>query len=92
MSPVLESGWVVRVDTAKRPEPGDVTAVYILGEGGIVGYWRGGETPLLDKENPAYAPVDLTAKGRWEIWGVVVALVSAPLLPRRLRSEPQPKP
>jgi len=82
MSPVLESGWVVRIDTSKLPQPGDVTAVYIDGEGGMVGYWQGGKKPMLDKANPAYASVDLTAKGTWKVVGVVVAIVNAPIQSR----------
>ena len=82
MSPVLESGWHVRIDTARRPRRGDVTAVYIHGEGGIVGYWAGTKRPKLKKANPAYSTVDLSGK-TFDIVGVVVAVVSAPVLPRR---------
>jgi transcriptional regulator with XRE-family HTH domain len=82
MSPVLEPGWLVRIDTTRRPEPGDVTVVSIHGQGRIVGYWSGDAGPMLEKENPAATPVDLTGKS-FEIVGVVVAVVSAPLLARR---------
>lgn len=80
MSPVLETGWVVRIQTARIPQDGDVVAIYIEGEGGMVGYW----TPpsALEKANVAYEPVDLTQKGPWRIVGVVEGVVSAPILPR----------
>jgi SOS-response transcriptional repressor LexA len=81
MSGVLENGYAVRVDKSLTdPADGDVVAVYITGEGGLVGYWRGGERPMLEKANPACEPVDLDGKGMpWRIVGTVTHIVDAPL-------------
>jgi SOS-response transcriptional repressor LexA len=83
MRPILEPGWAVRVETVRTPEDGDIVVVLIAGKGRFVGYWQGGERPLLRKENPAYEPMDLNASGRtWSIQGVVEAIIWAPIHPR----------
>jgi len=81
MSGVLEDGYGVRVDKSlTEPDDGDAVAVYIEGEGCLVGYWRGGERPLLEKANRAYEAVDLNGRGRpWRIAGTVTHIVDAPI-------------
>lgn len=82
MLPVLVNGWQVRVDTsATTPCDGDIVIVHFEGDGKIVGYWNGGENPVLTKANPAYEPVDVNGKGKpWRIWGSVTHVVSKPVL------------
>lgn len=82
MRGVLEPGWTVRADRTRAPVDGDIVCVEIVGRGRLVGYWRGGAQPRLEKANPAYAAIELRADERWEIVGVVTTIVSAPILPR----------
>ena len=82
MRGVLEPGWTVRADRARTPVDGDVVCVEIVGRGRLVGYWSGGAQPRLEKANPAYEAIELSAHERWEIVGVVTTIVSAPIPPR----------
>lgn len=82
MEPVLSDGWLVRADSTRvHPQSGEIVAVDIEGQGGVVAYWSGGDAPALLKENPDYPPLDLTGK-QWRIRGVVTTIVDAPITPR----------
>ena len=61
MGGVLEPGWTVRADRARTPVDGDVVCVEIVGRGHLVGYWKGGAKPRLEKANPAYEAIALNA-------------------------------
>lgn len=63
MEPHLGDGWVVRADTTRvQPQSGEVVVIDVVGEGGFIGYWSGGDAPALLKANPDYPPLDLTGK------------------------------
>jgi hypothetical protein len=88
MSPVLHNGDKVTFDTRLvNPHAGDVVAVYDDVQGGIVGYWRGGENGevWLDKENESFPSEQLGSHGGWKLWGTVTRIVDTPVRPRRLR-------
>jgi transcriptional regulator with XRE-family HTH domain len=84
MSDVLRDGYKVLVDTTlTTPANGDIVAVYVKDEGGMIGYWnKQGDNYSLLKENPDYGRVDLGDPTEWLLWGTVTTIVEAPL-PRR---------
>lgn len=85
MSDLLLDGYKVLVDTRlQKPKDGDVVAVYIRDEGGVIGYWREeakGRT-LLEKHNKDFPPVRLGHRSEWFLVGTITKIVEAPL-PRR---------
>lgn len=87
MSDVLRDGYKVLVDTTlTSPANGDIVAVYVKDEGGMIGYWNKlGDNYSLLKENPDYGRVDLGDPTEWLLWGTVTTIVEAPLerKPRR---------
>lgn len=86
MSDVLRDGYKVLVDTTlTSPANGDIVAVYVKDEGGMIGYWnKQGDAYSLLKENPDYSRVDLGDPTEWLLWGTVTTIVEAPLRkPRR---------
>jgi len=87
MSDVLRDGYKVLVDTTlTTPANGDIVAVYVKDEGGMIGYWNKlGDSYSLLKENPDYGRVDLGDPTEWLLWGTVTTIVEAPLerKPRR---------
>ncbi|MCU1350746.1 MAG: hypothetical protein JWO56_3776 [Acidobacteria bacterium] len=87
MSDVLRDGYKVLVDTTlTTPANGDIVAVYVKDEGGMIGYWnKQGDSYSLTKENPDYSRVDLGDPTEWLLWGTVTTIVEAPLerKPRR---------
>jgi transcriptional regulator with XRE-family HTH domain len=87
MADVLRDGYKVLVDTTlTTPANGDIVAVYVKDEGGMIGYWnKQGDSYSLTKENPDYSRVDLGDPTEWLLWGTVTTIVEAPLerKPRR---------
>lgn len=87
MADVLQHGYKVLVDTTlTTPANGDIVAVYVKDEGGMIGYWnKQGDQFSLLKENPDYSRVDLGEPSEWLLWGTVTTIVEAPLerRPRR---------
>jgi transcriptional regulator with XRE-family HTH domain len=87
MCDVLRDGYKVLVDTTlTTPANGDIVAVYVKDEGGMIGYWnKQGDSYSLTKENPDYGRVDLGDPTEWLLWGTVTTIVEAPLerKPRR---------
>jgi len=85
MADLLLDGYKVLVDTRlKKPQRGDLVAVYIKAEGGVIGFWREesrGEI-FLDKRNDQYPPVKLGHHSEWFLVGTITKIVEAPL-PRR---------
>ncbi|HEX8407661.1 MAG TPA: S24 family peptidase [Thermoanaerobaculia bacterium] len=82
MSPVLQNGWKVLVDThATTPVEGTLVAVYLMYEGGVLGRWHNTpDGPFLRKSNPHYPPVRMPAQpDEWKIWGTVTRVVDAPI-------------
>lgn len=81
MSDVLRDGYKVLVDTTlTTPANGDIVAVYVKDEGGMIGYWnKQGDNYSLLKENPDYGRVDLGDATEWLLWGTVTTIVEAPL-------------
>lgn len=83
MADLLLDGYKILVDTRlKTPRAGDLVAVYIKTEGGVIGYWR--EEPnrkiFLDKHNREhYGPVQLGHHTEWFLVGTVTKIVEAPL-------------
>ena len=67
MSDVLRDGYKVLVDTTlTAPGNGDIVAVYVKDEGGMIGYWnKQGDSYSLLKENPDYSRVDLGDPTEW---------------------------
>lgn len=82
MSDLLHDGYKILVDTRlKKPQKGDLVAVYIKAEGGVIGYWREeshGQV-VLDKHNAAYEPVKLGHHTEWFLVGIVTKVVEAAL-------------
>lgn len=85
MSPELQDGWKVLVDTERtQPTEDALVAVYIRHEGGILGRWHvENGTPTLRKSNPAYQPIPLGTPDEWQLWGTVTRVVEAPVQLRR---------
>lgn len=82
MADLLLDGYKVLVDTRlKKPQRGDLVAVYIKTEGGVIGFWR--EEPrgevFLDKRNEHYGPVKLGHHSEWFLVGTITKIVEAPL-------------
>lgn len=81
MDDVLGDGWIVRADTTRvHPQDGEIVAVHIEGRGNVLGYWSGGDSPALLKQNPAFDPIDLAGE-TWQILGVVTTVVDRPITP-----------
>lgn len=83
MADRLLDGYKVLVDTRmKKPREGDLVAVYVKAEGGLIGYWsepsRG--RIALRKHNPDYDPVSLGHHSEWFLVGTITKIVEAPLL------------
>lgn len=82
MADLLLDGYKVLVDTRlNKPKNGDLVAVYIKAEGGLIGYWRE-ETRgrvALDKHNPDYERVQLGHHTEWFLMGTITKIVEAPL-------------
>lgn len=85
MASYLNDGYKVLVDTRlRKPRNGDVVAVYIRSEGGVIGYWRvDRDRYFLDKHNPDHAPIALGHPSGWVLWGTVTKIVEAPVDRRR---------
>lgn len=82
MADLLLDGYKVLVDTRlKTPKNGDLVAVYIKDEGGVIGYWReeAGRRFALDKHNGAYKRVELGHPVGWFLVGTITKIVEAPL-------------
>ncbi|HEX8619281.1 MAG TPA: S24 family peptidase, partial [Thermoanaerobaculia bacterium] len=82
MTPELQNGWKVLVDTnATTPVEGALVAVYLMYEGGVIGRWHNTPTgPVLRKSNPHYPPVRLPSQpDEWKLWGTVTRVVDAPI-------------
>lgn len=81
MSPELQDGWKVLVDTEQtKPVDGALVAVYIKDEGGVIGRWhREGDQLLLRKSNSTFPSVPLGAPDEWALWGTVTRIVEAPV-------------
>jgi phage repressor protein C with HTH and peptisase S24 domain len=87
MADLLQDGYKVLVDTRmKKPLKGDIVAVYIKAEGGVIGYWRdeGRGQIVLDKHNHDYEPVKLGHHTEWFLVGTITKIVEAPLPRPRL--------
>lgn len=81
MEPVIGDGWLVRVITSRvDPQPGDVVAVHIEGDGYCIGYWGGGQRAELQHENPAYPSIALWPRC-FRVVGTVTAVVDRPIAP-----------
>lgn len=87
MAPDLLNGWKVLVDTRRvTPATGDLVAVYLHDEGGILGRWhRQGDLVTLRKTNASYEPIVLHTGAAWTLWGTVTQIVEAPVLFRPLQ-------
>jgi Peptidase S24-like len=85
MANAFEHDDKVLVDTYLRsPRNGDVVAVYIHNEGGVLGYWRAERGEFwLDKENEVVSSIRLGGPGEWTLWGTVTRIVDKPVLARR---------
>lgn len=82
MADLLLDGYKVLVDTRlKNPKNGDLVAVYVKAEGGVIGYWREESRGrvILDKHNPEYKPVPLGHHTEWFLVGTITKVVEAPL-------------
>lgn len=81
MTPELENGWKVLVDTENvQPVEGALVAVYIKDEGGILGRWHVEDgKPMLTKANRKYSSIVLGERDEWTLWGTVMAIVHAPV-------------
>jgi hypothetical protein len=81
MTPELQHGWKVLVDTEQtRPAEGALVAVYIKDEGGILGRWHAADgKPVLRKTNREYSDVRLHLQDEWTLWGTVTTIVEAPV-------------
>lgn len=81
MSPELQHGWKVLVDTAQtHPKEGALVAVYIKDEGGVLGRWHLDDgSPQLLKANSQYSTIRLGAPDEWTLWGTVTKIVEAPV-------------
>jgi hypothetical protein len=82
MADLLLDGYKVLVDTRlKKPQPGDLVAVYVKDEGGVIGYWRevAHGRVVLDKRNPDFEPVELGHHTEWFLVGTITRIVEAPL-------------
>jgi SOS-response transcriptional repressor LexA len=83
MDNVLGDGWLIRADTTRvHPQGGEIVVVEIEGQARILGYWSGGDSPALLKENSAFPAIDLAGK-TWRVLGVVTTIVDRPITPRR---------
>ena len=82
MADLFHDGYKILVDTRlQKPQKGDLVAVYVKAEGGVIGYWRE-ETRgqiFLDKHNLDYAPVPLGHHTEWFLVGVITKIVEAPV-------------
>jgi len=80
MADLLQDGYKILVDTRlKKPQKGDLVAVYIKTEGGVIGYWREearGQV-VLDKHNPDHDSVNLGHHTEWFLVGTVTKIVEA---------------
>jgi hypothetical protein len=72
MAPELPAGATILIDTGRTsPNDGEFVAVYVDGEGAVLGRWANTDgTPSVIRTNPAYPPVSL-ANRRWTILGTV---------------------
>jgi hypothetical protein len=85
MADRVEHGYKILVDTRlTRPANGDMVAVYLKSEGGLLGYWRYERGHyLLEKHSTSYKPVSLGHPDEWIHWGTATTLVEAPIERRR---------
>jgi peptidase S24-like protein len=85
MSPELQNGWKVLVDTQlTKPTEGALVAVYLKDEGGVLGRWRrDGSELLLEKSNPMFPAIHLGTPEEWTLWGTVTRIVEAPVAASR---------
>ncbi len=80
MADLLQDGYKILVDTRlRKPQKGDLVAVYIKSEGGVIGYWREEARGhvVLDKHNPDHDPVTLGHHTEWFLVGTVTKIVEA---------------
>ncbi|HEX8152358.1 MAG TPA: S24 family peptidase [Thermoanaerobaculia bacterium] len=85
MAGYLRDGTRILIDTRlRRPRNGDVVAVYIKSEGGVLGYWRAErEQYFLDKHNDEHSSIRLGHQTGWVLWGTATKIVEAPIERRR---------
>jgi hypothetical protein len=85
MAGYLKPGYKILIDTRlRKPRNGDVVAVYIRNEGGVIGYWRvERDQYFLDKHNTEHAPIALGHASDWVLWGTATKIVEAPIERRR---------
>lgn len=85
MSDRIEDGYKLLIDTRLiRPANGDMVAVYVKSEGGLLGYWRYERGRYwLDKHNTAHRSVALGHPDEWTLWGTATTIVEAPIERRR---------
>lgn len=82
MADLLLDGYKIIVDTRlNKPQKGDLVAVYIKTDGGLIGYWREESVGrvVLDKHNADYDPVALGHHTEWFLVGTVTKIVEAPI-------------
>ncbi|MGA8807124.1 MAG: S24/S26 family peptidase [Thermoanaerobaculia bacterium] len=83
MSPVIQSGDVVLVDTGNtRLEDGRVVAVRVTGGRTLIGYWhRRDGSPVLQQERTD-AVIDLAQCLNWSIYGIITKVIGRDVQPR----------
>lgn len=85
MADYLRDGDKILIDTRLvNPHNGEVVAVYIHSEGGVIGYWRReGDHVYLEKHNPTFKTISLGSPSGWKLWGTATKIVEAPIERRR---------
>lgn len=77
MEPELPKGSHIAIDLDRTtPSKDDLVAVYVEGEGGMLGRWRLEDgRPSLARSNPAFEPFPLTDERPWIVIGTVTACI-----------------
>lgn len=85
MADKIEDGYKILIDTRRTtPVNGEMVAVYLKSEGGVIGYWRREQRRFyLDKYNPEHKPIALGHPDEWTLWGTAITIVEAPIERRR---------
>lgn len=87
MAPVAPNGSTVLIDVERTtPAEGELVAVYVMDEGGLLGRWHTENgRPSLMRSNPAHPPAILSDADDWIVLGTVTAVIAKAEI-HRLRS------